>query len=298
MARMTIDDKFGRDPRLLKLAKLCEWSRRETMGCLFDVWSVCYDRESEYLSDVDIDIAAEREGFAGLLMESRLAKPTKRGIRIAGVKDRIKYLRDSRKHGRSGGLKSAETRRNRRPSESKGGSTLPQGSTNLPDSVPDGDVVPDGDGDGESPAEVADAVGELAKRLTHPPPELSIPVDWEPDRTPENLEAAKSAQRRGVVIDYARRKFVERARRLGWTLLEIGFRWREFLATEFPTPDTIRAALTREAREVTSQAARDRERVELEQQKQRAEADREEVRRAAQAALDSNFRLAAEKATA
>ena len=113
MARMSIDDMLGRDPRLLRLAKACGWSRRETGGCLvLDVWPLCYDREKADIADIDVDIAADMDGFAQLMVNAGLAvrvSPTK--VRISGAKKRIKYLQTKQASGYKGGLKSAEARR-------------------------------------------------------------------------------------------------------------------------------------------------------------------------------------------
>jgi hypothetical protein len=112
MARMSIDDMLGRDPRLLRLAKACGWSRRETAGCLvLDVWPLCYDREKIDISDVDIDIAADLDGFAQLMVNAGLATRSAPGkVRVAGARDRIRYLQSKRAAGYRGGVKSAEVR--------------------------------------------------------------------------------------------------------------------------------------------------------------------------------------------
>jgi hypothetical protein len=112
MARMSIDDRALRDPRILRLARLTGWSRRETIGALLDVWAVCYDRETPLLLPQDIDIAAEADGFSAKMVEVELARPARgnRLVHVCGVKDRIHYIAAKRDAGRVGGLKSAETR--------------------------------------------------------------------------------------------------------------------------------------------------------------------------------------------
>jgi uncharacterized phage protein (TIGR02220 family) len=112
VARMSIDDMLGRDPRLLRLAKACGWSKRETAGCLvLDVWPLCYDREKSELDDVDIDVAADMDGFAQLMVNAGLAARVRPGrVRISGSKERIKYLQSKRDAGYKGGLKSGESR--------------------------------------------------------------------------------------------------------------------------------------------------------------------------------------------
>ena len=144
MARMSVDDRFLRDPRVKKLAKLCGWSRRETMGALLDVWAVAYDRAQPTISAEDVDLAAELEGFTAKMVEAGLAQRRPGGKRggyggdvwISGVSKRVEYLADARSKGSVGGKKSGEVRRaSRKPLKGQNGD--PQGSTNPPDRVPD-----------------------------------------------------------------------------------------------------------------------------------------------------------------
>lgn len=137
MARMSIDDKFPRDPRVRRLAARLGWSRQQAMGALIDVFAICYDRETDLLPAVDVDVAAEQPGFADLMFEVDLAEQVRGRVRIRGAKERIKYLDKKVEAGRVGGLKSAETRRNK---AKQNRSTL-QAPVNPPDPVPD--VVPD-----------------------------------------------------------------------------------------------------------------------------------------------------------
>src|SRR6185295_15792399 len=151
MARMSIDDSSLRDHRVLLLAKLCGWNRRETIGCLLDIWALCYDRVSEYLPEAGIDVTSEHDGFARKLIEVGLASPGKGGmVRISGAKQRIEYLRKQQASGRLGGLKSAERRTKRPKARLSNPSSDPQatlnltleGSVNPPDPVPDSDSSP------------------------------------------------------------------------------------------------------------------------------------------------------------
>ena len=113
MARMSIDDSVLRDPRITILSQLTGWSRRETLGCLLEVWAICYDRVDYALGPKVIDMIAGREGFADLLIEAELAVAMPSGkLRIAGAKERITYLSKLKQFGREGGLKSGESRRN------------------------------------------------------------------------------------------------------------------------------------------------------------------------------------------
>lgn len=132
MARMSIDDMLSRDPRLMRLAKLCGWSKRETAGALvLDVWPLCYDRERSKLPVADVDAAAELDGFALKMVESGLAvRVGDDQIRISGAKHRIEYLRKKQQAGSKGGRKSGESRRNRREANSKQTASTPQAPAN------------------------------------------------------------------------------------------------------------------------------------------------------------------------
>jgi uncharacterized phage protein (TIGR02220 family) len=117
MARMSIDDMFLRDPRVLRLAKAFGWSKYEARGRLLEVFALVYDRVDSGSDDVvqvvDIDIAADCEGLATVMIEHDLAEQTRRGVRIRGAKERTNYLATRHDSGRAGGIKSGESRRNK-----------------------------------------------------------------------------------------------------------------------------------------------------------------------------------------
>jgi hypothetical protein len=140
VARMSIDDKVCRDPRITVLAATLGWSRRETVGCLIlDVWPICYDQECHLISERIIDAAAGRDGFAVAMIECELASRDRGGrIRISGAKERIEYLNHKKRAGRQGGLNSANSRaKDIKQTSSTWGST-PQavGNPSVPDPVP------------------------------------------------------------------------------------------------------------------------------------------------------------------
>lgn len=116
-----------------------------------------------------------------------------------------------------------------------------------------------------------------------------FPQDFEPELSIENGQARRDALASGVVVDYELKKFRERHR--GKKHPDWNARWREWLLKAHPTHASVRDAMTRADRDKTAQASRDRERAELAEQKQRAENDREDVRRAAKAALETGFQL-------
>jgi hypothetical protein len=71
---MLVDVEALHDPRVVELARRLGWSRRETVGALLDVWTLCYQSQETSLRDADIDIAAARDGFAVALREASLAR--------------------------------------------------------------------------------------------------------------------------------------------------------------------------------------------------------------------------------
>lgn len=172
MARMSIDDKVVRDPRIDRLARLCGWSRRETRACMEDVWALCYDRVVPYLPADDIEVAATRDAITppmtsfvdaikacGLARDatardrffekkdgSKLPWPDgewRDRVYLAGASERIGYLLTQKDAGHRGGLKSGESRRNQaegslkqpssRASSDPQGSTNPSASASVPD---------------------------------------------------------------------------------------------------------------------------------------------------------------------
>lgn len=141
MARMSIDDKFLRDPRVIRLGHAFGWRRQEAMGRLLDVYAVSYDREMDVLSSDDIDVAAEHEGFSARMVEVGLGERVRSGIRISGAAKRIAYLTGKHDAGRNGGLKSGESRRNSSKHSAKHAEKNPEARGNPPDVVPD--PVPD-----------------------------------------------------------------------------------------------------------------------------------------------------------
>lgn len=105
MARVNVDSAVWTDPRIKRLAKLCQFSMRETVGTLVAVWQEAYNAKSEVMSPMDIDTAAEVEGFADRLASPQvvLADATDLGLRLHGVRDRIDYLLLQAERGRKGG---------------------------------------------------------------------------------------------------------------------------------------------------------------------------------------------------
>lgn len=160
MARLSVDAELGRDTRLEDLAEFCGWSKRETAGCLqLDIWPLCYDRVTPNIPARDLERAAARGavspvlhpgGFVGALIAARLGRPSTRHdthfvwikkdktelvlpwkdvewrdrIYVTGAAERIAYLVKSEESGRTGGIKSAESRAKSSKGPLKGGARV------------------------------------------------------------------------------------------------------------------------------------------------------------------------------
>jgi hypothetical protein len=145
MARMSIDDSVTRDPRVLRGARALGLSRREMIGTLIDVWAIAYDRATPFLPREDIDTAAELDGFAAVLERVGLARAEPEGVRLAGVEERIDYLKKQAERGSKGGQVSAENRKRGHEKQAYASSAAQapsaERSSLSPDLVPD--PVPD-----------------------------------------------------------------------------------------------------------------------------------------------------------
>lgn len=142
MARMSIDDKFLRDPRVILLADELGINLYDARGRLLGVFALCYDVERHTIVEVHIDRAADRKGFAAAMVNADLATRHRNGIRVRGAEERIDYLQRKRDAGRTGGLNSAKSRAD--VPKHLGQAPPPPGAQapgNPPDPVPD--LVPD-----------------------------------------------------------------------------------------------------------------------------------------------------------
>lgn len=123
MARMSVDDRFLRDPRVVRMGIALGWNKWETRGRLLDVFAIVYDRvnadRDPLLSELDIDTAAEFPGLAAAMVVHDLAVKTARGLHVRGSKEHTNYLATRETAGRAGGVKSGETRRKKAAQKSK-----------------------------------------------------------------------------------------------------------------------------------------------------------------------------------
>lgn len=167
MARMSIDDKFLRDPRITQLGIDLGWSKWEVRGRLLAVFAVCYDLERDVLTAQQIDIAAEQPGLADAMFAQDLVVTARGGLRIKGAGERIAYLSHKAEAGRIGGVKSGKSRRESAKQNRSSASEAERSKTReaaqargnppdpVPDPPPDPVPVPDLPDPDLSPARVA-----------------------------------------------------------------------------------------------------------------------------------------------
>src|SRR5580704_5404742 len=137
MARMSVDDSVGRDPRITGLARIVGLERNAVVGILVcSVWPICYDQLTHLVAKSMIDDAAGVVGWADAMLETGLARRDRSGLlSVTGARERIEYLTAKRDAGRQGGLKSAELRANMVKQTSSTPVSTPQARRNPP--VPD-----------------------------------------------------------------------------------------------------------------------------------------------------------------
>ena len=186
MSRVNLDGKVWKDPRVKRLAKRRTWSLRETIGTLAAVWDVAYDNKTPIMRRIDVDTAAESDGFADDMVTEDLAEPIAEdliSVRLRGVRERIQYLLDQAERGRRGGharAASADRADDGRLADAK--QTLGDGlaeAKQCPALPPDPDRSPD-----RSPDQ--DHVREPRKRGTRAV--RIVPSDWQPQ--PEDAQLA------------------------------------------------------------------------------------------------------------
>jgi hypothetical protein len=188
MARMSIDDKFLRDPRVTRLAEALGWNRYEARGRLLDVFAVCYDLETDIITPEDANAAADEARLADVMVTVGLADLDGGGIRVHGAAERIEYLARKAEAGRKGGVKSGETRRKKGEAKRSSASPKLEAVGNPPDPVPDlpPDPVPAPDQITDpQPARAIPPVVVGTDTQPHPPdpphdlpPPTRLPVAW------------------------------------------------------------------------------------------------------------------------
>lgn len=92
------------DPRMHLLARHLGINVFEVLGRILRVWFVSYDRRSAVLQPIEIDIAADRDGFADAMVASGLAVTEEDGgLYVKGVSERIAFLELQAEKGKRSG---------------------------------------------------------------------------------------------------------------------------------------------------------------------------------------------------
>lgn len=102
---MFIDLKVFTDARVKKLMERYQWSKRETLGTLLEVWSLVYVRNSAVIAEEDVDELAATPGFASSLVSvAQLARRVEAGIALKGasaalaLRDELHAKNERKKH--------------------------------------------------------------------------------------------------------------------------------------------------------------------------------------------------------
>lgn len=284
-ARVNIEAEAWADLRyetLARLLKLADGHHALIRCARIWAWQTEHFTEDEptYVVDRDtIDSALGVDGGADAMVRARLAEEVPEGFRIKGGKGRIEWLHRNRANGE----RSRATASAKRKVDDKHQAPARAPAPAAPGPLTPALVLPDTHTGSESVGPEPSAIGGGDQALVT---RGALPDAWSPADTQENRAAATGAVGRGVGLAYALAKFHELSRARGTLALDWDAAWRLFLLAERPTP-AFAIAPSRTKSAATDRAARDRERSEADERKQRAEADREEVRRAARAVVAS-----------
>jgi len=111
MTRINVDSKMRSDPRFHVAAAILDRSVHEVRDRVLDVWFACADHRSETIPAKWVDIAAGVDGFGAALVRADLATHVEPDhLRIAGVEERIRYLKELAAKAKAGGSRSGEVR--------------------------------------------------------------------------------------------------------------------------------------------------------------------------------------------
>lgn len=250
MARMSIDDFFLRDPRIVRLARLLGHVDPDTTrGKLLHVFSNCYDRRSAVVRREDVDVVIA--GLADAMIACDLALDTPEGIRVAGAQERIDYLLRQAERGSKGGKESWMGRRRKRKglpeneayasaSGFSGASAALQPSpvpdpspSPVPDPVPPPDLIRTPASSGE-PVPTRSPKG--SPRASRRPPRRPLPDDWQP-RAREIGVAAKA----GLDVSEQADRFRSHALMNGRTLVDWDEAFRNWLTSPYQKQGQARA---------------------------------------------------------
>jgi hypothetical protein len=91
--RVNVDESALTDPRFRRLARYLAIVLFEAIGRCVPVWMTAYNRRSAILTAEDVDIAADRDGFAAAMVRAELADQLEgEQVRLRGVTERIQFL--------------------------------------------------------------------------------------------------------------------------------------------------------------------------------------------------------------
>lgn len=91
--RVNVDESALTDPRFRRLARYLAITFFEVIGRVVPVWMTAYNRRSATLTTEDVDIAADRDGFAAAMVRADLAEQVDElRVRVRGVTERIQFL--------------------------------------------------------------------------------------------------------------------------------------------------------------------------------------------------------------
>lgn len=106
--RVNVDSSSLTDPRFKLLGKALGMNHFEARGRCLYVWNECYERASERLTMDEVDALAEVDGFARAMISVGLASFIESVVTVAGVEQRIEWIRSRRKSALKGGKRTRE----------------------------------------------------------------------------------------------------------------------------------------------------------------------------------------------
>ncbi len=101
-----VDTSAIDDPtfRFRRAAKALGITHDELLGRCLRLWAVCFKRRTEFLPELEIDLAAGLDGFGAALIAGDLADRMDDLVRVRGVYDRLSYLESQHERGVRSGI--------------------------------------------------------------------------------------------------------------------------------------------------------------------------------------------------
>ncbi len=194
MARVNLDGKVWKDPRVKRLAKRRGITIHTTVGMLAAVWDVAYDNKTPIMPRIDVDTAADADNFAADMVAEDLATPITDdlvSVRLRGVTERIQYLLQQAERGRKGGLvRTADAARDEHGRLQANAKQTPSERLANAERSPalplDLDLPPPPDPDLD-PAQDRDLGRDRADKRRSKPRKSSIDASWSPRQEERDL---------------------------------------------------------------------------------------------------------------